>query len=348
MKKLDIEGRSGKSVILVGERLENIGAHLPKPARVVVITDKTVERLYADRMPGAERIVIGTGEAAKTLDTMSFIYRRLIDLQADRNVFLLGIGGGIVCDITGFAAGTYLRGVGFANVPTTLLAQVDASVGGKTGVNFNGYKNMVGLFNQPSFVLCDPLVLRTLPDRQMANGFAEIVKHAAISDEKYFALLERKADSALAHEPDLLEKIIYDSVVIKAGIVNRDEREHGERRKLNFGHTLGHALEKTLRLRHGDAVSAGMAAAARLSVKKGHMDGIGAERLINLLDRLGLPVNLQFEADEVFGAVARDKKRADDSILFVLLAGIGKGFVEPVALAELRAFLGELSGRALT
>ncbi|MFP4194977.1 MAG: 3-dehydroquinate synthase [Desulfobacterales bacterium] len=344
MRRLEISGKTGKSAILVGERLENTPCHLPADDRVIVVTDEIVDQLYSGCLPEAERIVIGTGEKAKTLDTVSAIYSRLIDMEADRGVFLLAAGGGIVCDIAGFAAATYLRGVRFASAATTLLAQVDASVGGKTGVNFNGYKNMVGVFNQPLFVICDPLILKTLPERELANGFAEIVKHAAISDAEYFAFIEKHADMACNLEPGVMERIVYDSVAIKADIVNRDEREQGERRKLNFGHTLGHALEKTKNLTHGEAVSIGMVAAARLSVRKGYLRESSAARIETLLERLGLPVYTDFDPDEVSLALAKDKKRLDDRIYFVLLEEIGKSFVEPVALAELKKLLPELAG----
>ncbi|MFW5936882.1 MAG: 3-dehydroquinate synthase [Desulfosalsimonas sp.] len=342
MKQLEITGQAGKSKILVGERLDHLHWYLPEGARLVIITDETVAQLYGNRMPATERIVISTGEGVKTLETASFIYRSLIEMEADRSVFLLGVGGGIVCDITGFVAATYLRGVGFANVPTTLLAQVDASVGGKTGVNFDGYKNMVGVFNQPGFVLCDPEMLHTLSGAAIADGFAEIVKHAAIADPAYFELLEARADEALARDPALLERIVYESVVIKADIVNRDEREQDERRKLNFGHTLGHAIEKTAKLSHGTAVSIGMAAAARLSVKKGYMPASEAGRLEDLLVRLGLPVSMPADCEAVVDALARDKKRRNDAIHFVLLEGIGKSIVVPIALAELKDLLTKL------
>ncbi len=343
MRQIIISGQTGNSTIFSGGSLENIQARLPAGVRLIIITDENVKRLYSDRMPSTELIVTGTTEAAKTLDTAAFVYRRLIELQADRGVFLLGVGGGIVCDITGFVAATYLRGVGFASAPTTLLAQVDASVGGKTGVNFDGYKNMVGVFNQPMFVFCDPSVLKTLPETEIANGFAEIVKHAAIADERYFNLIEQNVDQALALQPELLEKIVYDSVAIKADIVNRDEREQGERKKLNFGHTVGHALEKTSGFSHGESVSIGMAAAARLSVQKGYLRESQEERIKSLLVRLGLPVWTRFDPDTLFEALARDKKRLDESIHFVMLSAIGKSFVEPVSLSELRKFLGALA-----
>ena len=336
MKQLEITGQAGKSKILVGERLDHVHRYLPAGSRLVIITDENVSRLYGDRLPAGKRVVIGTGETCKTLETASFIYRRLIEMEADRSVFLLGVGGGIVCDITGFVAATYLRGVGFANIATTLLAQVDASVGGKTGVNFDGYKNMVGVFNQPEFVLCDPELLQTLSGAAIADGFAEIVKHAAIADSAYFELLEARADEVLLRDPALLERIVYESVVIKADIVNCDEREQGERRKLNFGHTLGHAIEKTAGLSHGAAVSIGMAAAARLSVKKGYLPGSEAGRLEDLLVRLGLPVSMRADPESVLDALARDKKRCNDAVHFVLLEGIGKSLVVPIALAELK------------
>ncbi|MFP4158245.1 MAG: 3-dehydroquinate synthase [Desulfobacterales bacterium] len=339
VRRINISGQTGNSTIFAGESLENIQARLPAGVRLIIITDENVKRLYSERMPPAKHIVTATTEAAKTLDTAAFIYRRLIELQADRAVFLLGVGGGIVCDITGFVAATYLRGVRFASAPTTLLAQVDASVGGKTGVNFNGYKNMVGVFNQPMLVFCDPSVLKTLPEAEIANGFAEIVKHAAIADDRYFNLIEQNVDQALALEPDLLEKIVHDSIAIKADIVNRDEREQGERKKLNFGHTVGHALEKTSGFSHGKAVSIGMAAAARLSVQKGYLSESQERRIKSLLVSLGLPVWTRFDPDAVFEALARDKKRLDENIHFVLLSGIGKSFVEPVGLSELRKFL---------
>lgn len=339
MKRLEIAGQTGVSQILVGERLENAGVHLPENTRVIVITDETVNRLYSQKMPDAERIVIGCGEASKTLDTAAFIYRRLIDLEADRSVFLFGVGGGIVCDIAGFVAATYLRGVRFASAATTLLAQVDASVGGKTGVNLDGYKNMVGVFHQPGFVICDPHLLKTLPGHEVVSGFAEIIKHAAIADAGYFGRLESRAEEAMALMPEIIEQIVYDSVVIKSDIVNRDEREKGERRKLNFGHTLGHAIEKTIGCSHGPAVSAGMVAAARLSVKKGLLCESGMQRLSGLLARFGLPVSLPADPAAVYDALARDKKREADFIWFVLLSAIGDCMVSPVSLTELQAVL---------
>jgi 3-dehydroquinate synthase len=320
----------------VGENLKNLNAYL-LDTPVVIITDEIVAGLYERDFPSAPVIRIGMGEGIKTLDTVGRIYRELIRLEADRSVFLLGIGGGIVCDVTGFVASTYLRGVRFGYAPTTLLAQVDASVGGKTGVNVDGYKNMAGVFSQPEFVVCDPMVLKTLPERELCSGFAEIVKHAAISDAAYFTYLEKNVANALALDPEVLERIIYESVAIKAGVVNRDETEKGERRKLNFGHTFGHAVEKTAGLPHGEAVSIGMVVAAKLSAARGLLGQDEVDRIIDLLARFHLPTGIQGDRENILEALARDKKRSGDGIHFVLLSAIGQAVVEKISLAELEA-----------
>jgi 3-dehydroquinate synthase len=342
VRELEINGKTGRSKICVGEKMSHLSKYLAdSPA--IVITDENVARHYQQYFPDCERIVLETGEAIKTLDTVRELYERLIAMAADRNVFLVGIGGGIVCDITGFAASTYLRGVRFGYVPTTLLAQVDASVGGKTGVNFSGYKNMIGVFSQPEFVICDPEILMTLPEAELAAGFAEIIKHAAIADAGYFSFLEKNTGNGLEMSLDILEKIIYDSVAIKAAIVGRDETEKGERRKLNFGHTFGHAVEKTTGLPHGMAVSIGMMTAAKLSAAKGMLDAADVDRIENLLVRFSLPTRLDFDADRLMDAMARDKKREGDHIHFVLLSAIGKAVIAPITLVELAEVL-EMSG----
>lgn len=336
MKTIEIKGKIGISRIFIGERLKNLSALLPRK-RTVIITDDPVADLYQRDFPAGDVIRIGAGEGKKTLETVAEIYRRLIAGAVDRSGFLLGIGGGVVCDVTGFAASTYLRGIGCAYAPTTLLAQVDASVGGKTGVNFLGYKNMVGVFRQPEFVVCDPLVLRTLPPERMAEGFAEIVKHAAIADAAYFQYLEETVTDALALEPAVIERVIFDSVAIKAAVVGRDETETGERRKLNFGHTFGHAVEKTTGLSHGASVSIGMMVAARLSEGRGLLKESEVERLEQLLVNFGLPVRISGDPEAIIDALARDKKREGAQIHFVLLAGIGKAVVEKIDLTELTA-----------
>ena len=336
MKTFEIHGSTGDSFIHVGETLRNLGKYIPSK-KVVLITDTNIKKYYEHQFPSHPLITLKTGEAIKTLDTVHHIYKKLVEFEVDRSTFIVGIGGGIVCDITGFAASTYLRGVRFGFVSTTLLSQVDASVGGKNGVNFQGYKNLIGVFNQPEFVICDPKLLSTLPEQEILNGMAEIVKHAAIEDASLFAYLERHSQKALALDIDVIEKLVYDSIVIKSGIVNQDELEKGARRKLNFGHTFGHAFEKTAGVPHGQAVSAGMVTAAALSVKKGQLSVEEAGRIKSLLQGIGLPVTLQAERTRVFDALKKDKKRKGNQIYFVLLNGIGNAFVDQIPLKELEA-----------
>lgn len=341
MHVFEITGRSGRSRILIGERLSSLSRYLP-PGRVIVITDENLFRLYRSRFPEAEVVVIGCGERVKTMETLSFIYDRLVSLEADRDTFIVGIGGGIVGDITGFAASTYMRGVRFGFVATSLLAQVDATVGGKNGVNFKGFKNMIGVFNQPEFVIADIGLLKTLPKAEIACGLAEIVKHGCILDDDYFRYIEDNIDSVGVLDESVMLELVKGSVSIKASVVNRDEREAGERRILNFGHTFGHALEKVLGLSHGEAVSLGMVFAARLSVDRGMLSGPDFVRLTDLLGRLNLPVSADYDRASVLEAVQKDKKRAGAAIQFVLLSGLGRAVVVPILLPELARWINSL------
>jgi 3-dehydroquinate synthase len=334
METITINADSGPSRILIGERLENLQRYIPV-ARPIIITDANVGKLYALDSMAAEVITIGTGEEIKTLDTVQDIYAQLLSIQADRSSFIVGIGGGIVCDIAGFVASTFLRGVRFGFVATTLLAQVDASVGGKNGVNFEGYKNMVGLFHQPEFVICDPELLKTLPQKEISGGLAEIVKHAAIADAELFAYLEQHYEDVLALDSDAIQKLVLASVTIKSSVVSRDETEKGERRKLNFGHTFGHAIEKISGIPHGEAVSRGMAIAAALSVKKGLLTADEDKRIRALLNNLKLPTHFASETQAVVNAITKDKKREGNRIHFVLLNGIGSAIVDKITLEEL-------------
>lgn len=342
MRVIEIGGLSRRSAVFIGERMANLAQHLP-PGRAVVITDTNLLRLHREAFPPLPVLSIGCGESVKTLETVKSLYETLADLSVDRSTFILGVGGGVVCDVTGFVASTYLRGLRFGFVATTLLAQVDASVGGKNGVNLEGYKNLVGCFNQPEFVLCDLHLLDTLPESEVANGMAEIVKHALIADAGMFAFLEARAAEALALDPATIEKLIGDSVAIKAGVVARDEREAGERRKLNFGHTFGHALERVAGLSHGEAVSVGMAIAARLSVEMGRLPAAACERMLGLLRRLRLPVTAAADAGRVMDALRKDKKRKADRIHFVLLDDIGRAAVEEIEIRELERQAAEIA-----
>ena len=338
MRSITIHGSLMDSRVMIGEGIENIDKYLPR-ADVIIITDQDVYRNYHQVMPTDKVIRIGTGEKIKSLDTVAFILKELIRMEADRTVFILGIGGGIVCDISGFVASIYLRGVRFGFVSTTLLSQVDAGIGGKNGVNFEGYKNMIGTFNQPDFIICDPVLLKTLTEKEIRNGCAEIVKHAAIADEGLFSYLEAHYKEILQLERDVIEKTVYESVMIKSGVVNRDEKEKGERRRLNFGHTIGHAIEKVTGLAHGEAISVGICAAARISEKRGLLSGKDRARVERILGNMKLPTRISADMEMVLDAMTKDKKREGDSIHFVLLNGIGDTVIEEITIKELDRLL---------
>jgi len=323
---------------MVGERLANLPSYLPD-RRLIIITDENVDRLYGDQFPDCDVITIGLGEKHKSLDTLSAIYGQLIDMEADRSAFIVGVGGGIVGDITGFAASTYMRGVHFGFVATSLLAQVDATVGGKNGVNFKGYKNMVGLFAQPLFVIADISVLATLPAAEIACGLAEIVKHGCIADEAYLTYIEDHRRDIAALDEAVMTHLVHESVKIKAAVVNQDEKEAGERRKLNFGHTFGHALEKSLGLSHGAAVSIGTVMACRYSLSQGYLDPGSVDRIESLLASLNLPVDVEFDPQVLYEALKKDKKRQAEKLHFVFLTQLGQAVVESVSVSELGKWL---------
>jgi 3-dehydroquinate synthase len=334
MKAIQVRGRSGASTILVGEALESLGSYAPLE-KTVIITDLTIMRHYQKILPPCHVIEIGSGEKAKTLENVKEVCLRLMDIGADRSSFIVGIGGGVVSDIAGFVASIYMRGVPFGFVSTTLLSQMDAGIGGKNGVNLAGYKNMVGVFNQPQFVICDLNLLKTLPKKELLSGFAEIVKHAVIGDPELFSFLEANYERGLSLDPEVIERLVRDSVAIKSSIVGRDEQEGGERRKLNFGHTFGHAIEKLAGISHGEAVSIGMAIASRLSHKWGYSTLEEVERIETLLKKLGLPIQPHCAPEELLDAIRKDKKINGSSIHFVLLRAVGRALVKEMPIHEL-------------
>lgn len=337
MRSLEIKGSSNVSRLYVGESYINAEKYLPS-ANVVIIADKNVYDRYHETFPKGKTIKIDTNEKMKSLDTVNYIINELVEIEADRSTFLLGIGGGILCDITGFIASIYMRGISFGFISTTLLSQVDASVGGKNGVNFKGYKNIVGVFNQPDFVICDPEILSTLPGDELLNGCAEIIKHGAIADIELFKFLEDNYQGIIDLDHDVIERVVYDSIVIKSDVVNRDEKEKGERRKLNFGHTIGHAIEKVTGVSHGKAVSLGMVAAANFSESKGLLTAEEKRRIVALIENMGLPVEMGVDKEKVLDAMKRDKKREGDHMHFVLLDGIGKAVIKNISIKELEEY----------
>jgi len=338
METFHIKGNSGLSSIHVGESLKNLNTYLPS-GHTIIVTDKNIKKYYQKDFPDVPIITIGTGEGIKTLATVETILKELIRHSCDRSSFIVGIGGGIVCDITGFAASIFLRGIKFGFVSTSLLSQVDASVGGKNGVNLSAYKNMVGVFNQPEFVICDIDLLKTLPKKEISNGLAEIVKHALISDPGLFDFIERNKKKALSLDNETIFRLVADSVKIKSQIVGQDEKESNKRRKLNFGHTIGHAIEKIVKPGHGRAVSMGMVAAARFSQARHLISKKDISRIKRLLESLNLPTGIDYRAEEIIMAASRDKKKQGRDLFFVFLEQIGKARVEKINFDEMNTFI---------
>ncbi|MGD2033965.1 MAG: 3-dehydroquinate synthase [Bacteroidales bacterium] len=342
MKVLEVKAESQSSKILIGEKLSNLTSYI-KGRNVIILTDSNILKYYKNNLPsGIPVIEIGLGEKNKTLKTIDMIMGRLLELEADRTSFLLAIGGGIVCDVGGFAASVYMRGIPFAFVSTTLLSQVDASVGGKNGVNYQGYKNMVGVFNQPEFVLCDNHMFATLEQEEFRSGFAEIIKAGAIRNSDLFNYCRNNAAAALANEEEVITNMIYESVKVKAEVVEADEKEHGERRLLNFGHTFAHALEKTTGILHGKAVSTGMVLAAKVSHKLGMLSKEEVDELTQVLNSYGLPTKSGIPLSELFSAMKQDKKRAGDFIHLVLLNKTGHAVTQKLSYKELQSIINDL------
>ncbi len=323
----------------VGSTAELLDKLLPN-RRVIVISDVNIDRLYSPLIERYESIIIGLGESIKTLPTLEIIYKKLVEMGADRSTFILAIGGGIVTDIAGFAASTYMRGVRFGFISTTLLSQVDAGVGGKNGINLGGYKNMIGNFNQPEFVICDVDMLKSLPVREFRAGLAEIIKAAIITDPELFELLENSTFEQIREDRELLSRIIFASVKIKAAIVDRDERESGERRKLNLGHTFAHAIEKSSsEMIHGEAVAVGTAIVTRMAQNMGLIGEQDAERIVALHEKMSFTLTPPIELRQLLKAITHDKKVEQGSIYMVLPTGIGSCEVRKMSFEEVAKYL---------
>lgn len=343
MKILDVKAESKHSKILIGERIAHLSKYIAG-RNVIILTDPNILKYYKNDLPsGIPIIEMGLGEKNKTLATIDMIMGKLVKLEADRTSFLLAIGGGIVCDVGGFAASVYMRGIPFGFVSTTLLSQVDASVGGKNGVNFEGFKNMVGVFNQPEFVLCDNAMFSTLEEEEFRSGFAEIIKAGAIKSASLFNYCRENSVKALSNDGKTITSMIYDSVKIKADVVEADEREKGERRLLNFGHTFAHALEKKTGMLHGNAVSIGMVLAARLSQKLGMLSNKEVLAIQEVLNSYGLPTHSEIPVKDLFQAMKQDKKRVGDSIHLVLLEEIGHAISCKMKFNNLETIINDLS-----
>jgi 3-dehydroquinate synthase len=331
----------------LGEHLANLGLG----PTAVIITNPIVKRLYGARVLSSLKahgfdvnvIVVPNGEQAKSMRWLNRILDSLVRTRRERQTSLIALGGGVVGDLAGFAASTYLRGIPFVQAPTTLVAQVDASIGGKTGVNHHLGKNLIGAFYQPRVVLVDPLALLTLSVREYRAGLAEVIKYGVIEDAEFFEFLERDLAGVLRRESKSLERILRTSCAIKARVVSADEREGDRRRILNFGHTVGHALETVTgyrRYKHGEAVAIGMVAAAGLARRLGIADKGVQERIRVLVKRAGLPTDMPGHSPAaLIRAMRQDKKVKDGQIHFVLPTRIGHVKIEPVSESALGAFL---------
>lgn len=342
MEEIKINTGTSVSRILLNEKLANLKNYLPAGKKAIIITDSNLHRHYGRHFKDFDIIEIGIGEQNKTLSTIDYIIGRLVDFEADRSTFIVGVGGGIVCDITGFAASIYMRGLRFGFVSTSLLSQVDASVGGKNGVNYKGYKNMVGVFNQPEFVICDIEMLKTLERQEFIGGFAEIIKHGAIKDISLFEFLEKNYKLALNYDTSALHRVVRDSIIIKSKVVEQDEREKGNRRLLNFGHTFGHAIEKLTSLSHGKAIAIGMTMAAQASVKKGLLNPNSLERLKLLIENMQLPASVNIDKKALLDAMKKDKKREGGEVHLVLLKDIGNAVITNINYKELEEIINDL------
>jgi len=338
MHLMKINTDSGKSRVIAGGDLKDLYAILPSECRLFIITDTNVRGLYGDRFPAAEVLTVPPGEESKTLSVIGDLCRKLLESGADRSSFILGFGGGVVCDIAGMVASVYMRGVRHGFVSTTLLSQVDASIGGKTGVNLGAFKNIVGTFKQPEFVLCDHKLLSTLTDDEFQSGMGELIKHAAIRDRDLFFDISSSLEKLYDRDPDILEDMIYRAVRIKADIVRRDPLEKGIRRLLNFGHTFGHVMETSYSLPHGIAVMEGMLIASELSVWSREMPLAEMRIFEKVLEKSGLQEKHQLPAN-VLHMISRDKKSEGGYVNFVLLRSVGKAVIRKLPMQEIEAFV---------
>ncbi len=340
MYSIRLQTASGGTDIDVGEHLTARLRDLdPEP---VLLVDANVRRLHPGLFEGFRTLEVPAGERHKTLETVEKLYRELMQMDTDRSALLVGVGGGLTTDVAGFVATTYLRGVPFGFVSTTLLGQVDASIGGKNGVNLEGYKNMIGSFRQPGFIWCDLSLLQTLEQREYVSGIAEVIKYGAIRDARFMEYLAEHMEALLQQDPGVLEKVVTTSAGIKADVVQQDETESNLRRILNFGHTVGHALERETKVWHGEAVATGMVFAAGLSHALGLLSTGEVEQLRGVILSAGLPVDLQADPDHLFENLRKDKKKEGEVIHFVLLEGLGRAVVKPIPLKDLKIMLHDL------
>jgi 3-dehydroquinate synthase len=340
MHHLQLTTSTGSTEILVGELLSSRLISLEQEP--ILMIDEQVSYHHHDIFEPFRSVIIPSGETFKTLQTVEALYRELITLEADRSTLMVGVGGGLATDVAGFVASTFLRGTPFGFISSTLLGQVDASIGGKNGVNLDGYKNMVGNIRQPSFVWCDLALLGTLDSREYVSGIAEVMKYGFIRDFAFMEYLEEHMDQLLKQDMDVLEHVVTSSAGIKSDVVQQDEQESDLRKILNFGHTIGHAIERNKGILHGEAVGMGMVLAARLSHVQGLLSSSEVDRVEQLVLSAGLPATIKLDPLEIFENIRKDKKKSGTDVHFVLLKGLGKALIRPIALPELKSMVHDL------
>jgi 3-dehydroquinate synthase len=334
LENIVIKTPASRSEIIVGAGWESSADLLPGSG-VVIITDDNILRIYGDRFPAVPVFSVLPGEESKKLLVIEELAEKLLAEGIDRNGFVLAVGGGVVCDLAGFLASVYLRGIRCGYVSSSLLSQVDASTGGKNGVNLGGTKNILGIIRQPEFVICDPAMLLTLSEEEYLSGLAEMIKTAVIGDIELFDLLENNYGGIMAREYELLSLLVGK---FKAAVVTEDEMETGLRRILNFGHTFGHAIETQTRIKHGFAVAAGMELATDFSYERGLIDRDVKRRILNMLEMYGLLHRYDIPSDQIERLVMHDKKKAGSGIHFVFTTGIGNAIAEKISIAEVIDF----------
>lgn len=345
MEKIIINTTDARSEIRVGEKWQKVLELLPASG-VVIITDENINKLYGNDFPAFPIFTVSPGEESKSISTIEELGLRLLDEGADRSWFILAIGGGVVCDIAGFLASIYMRGINCGYVSTSLLSQVDASTGGKNGVNLGGVKNILGTIRQPEFVICDPSMLRTLPEDEYYSGLSELIKTAVIGDRGLFELLEQHHEDIISRNPEILEIFISRAVRIKASVVSEDEKEKGLRRILNFGHTFGHAIEMERSVKHGFAVASGMELAAAFSYETGLCNREDTDRIINILRLYNLIDHKYIPVESMKQLMTHDKKRSGDDINFVFTSGPGNAEVQKIPAVTILDFYKRFTEKA--
>jgi len=341
MRNLDLKTSTGLSRIYVSESMDILNT-LADFERTVLLVDENVLHFHMNKLAGYKIIIVPEGEKSKSIESYTSIFGKLLELGVDRSWKIVGIGGGVTTDLAGFVASTYFRGIAFGFVSTTLLGQVDASIGGKNGINFEGFKNLLGNIRQPEFVICDVKSLESLPLSEYTDGFAEIIKYGFIRNPEISNYLEANIDKAFNQDQDVLEKLVYDSVKVKVDIVQSDEKEQGERKILNFGHTFGHAIEKLQGISHGQSVSLGMILAARMSVNLGLLNSSVVDKLSSLLEKTGLPIKADIDTEIMAETMLKDKKKSGDILQFILLEAEGKAIVHKLNIKDVKAVLNDL------